>query len=734
VEELELRLTPSNFLVTDTSDNAADPGSLRHAILQANSAGSGTILFSIPPGQNTITLENTAAYPNGFLYPAGPTAFVVTGDVTIDGSGQLIQRDASAANFRLFFVAPGAHLTLDDLQLSGGVAQGRNGGLGDSFGGAGGGAAGLGGAIFVEQGTLTLTACTLNGNKAIGGSGGNATGGAGQGGAGGGGLSGAGGIGHRRSGGPGGGPYGGAGGSGAQDGSGGGFGGGGGGAGSSAFGGRGGFGGGGGGGGNTSGFGGDGGFGGGGGGGGSFFGSGGVGGFGGGHGGQGRSGSGGGGGAGFGGGIFVDHGTLSITNSTLTGNTAHGGLGGTGGIGGGTGTGGYGYGGAIFNVNGNVTLKYDTIAFNTAGSGGAVYDLSFLDSSGHFTVTTAAVALTDSILSNSTASDLVVDERGFGGTATVTATMNGSNPTNIVTSVNIDSGSVDGSFVTTDPALSSSLSTKAGFAPLLEFTSLSSPAINPGGIPIGTTTDQWSQPRLGTAPTIGAFEPPIATVTVSTTSLTLGTTTQGTAGSVQTFIVSGSDLSADILVSPSSAGVELSDDGGATYLDSLDLVESGGSVAPTTIDVRIAAATTAGPLVGSIFVTSTGVVEQDIGFTGTVAPTPERVPPRKAPSPPGRPTPDGDSFSLVRAATPLSPGVQAPVTLPPQGPSPNGLAPPLIGLASGTEISQRRDGLMWSGVAGSAFTTPWDTLGPDEEFAAAGAESQRTPRSLIAVG
>jgi hypothetical protein len=41
---------------------------------------------------------------------------------------------------------------------------------------------------------------------------------------------------------------------------------------------------------------------------------------------------------------------------------------------------------------------------------------------------------------------------------------------------------------------------------------------------------------------------------------------------------------------------------------------------------------------------------------------------------------------------------------------------------------------MWSGVAGSAFTTPWDTLGPDEEFAAAGAESQRTPRSLIAVG
>src|ERR1700731_4754397 len=66
VEELELRLTPSTFTVTDTSDNAADPGSLRHAILQAASAGSGTIVFSLIAGQNTITLENTATYPNGF--------------------------------------------------------------------------------------------------------------------------------------------------------------------------------------------------------------------------------------------------------------------------------------------------------------------------------------------------------------------------------------------------------------------------------------------------------------------------------------------------------------------------------------------------------------------------------------------------------------------------------------------------------------------------------------------
>lgn len=504
-EGLENRLLLSAYIVTDNSDNAADVGSLRHAILQANTAGSGTISFNLTAGQNTITLENAATYPNGFLYPAGPSAFIVTGDITIQGSGQLIQRDASAADFRLFYVAPGANLTLNDVQLSGGIAQGRNGGLGDSFGGGGGAAAGLGGGIFVEHGTLTLTGVTLNGNQAIGGNGGDATGGSGQGGAGGGGLSGAGGIGHLHSGGPGGGPNGGAGGGGAQDGAAGGFGGGGGGAGSSAFGGRGGLGGGGGGGGNTSGFGGDGGFGGGGGGGGSFFGSGGVGGFGGGHGGQGRSGSGGGGGAGFGGGIFLDQGTLSITNSTLTANTAQGGRGGTGGIGGGTGTGGYGYGGAIFNVNSTVTLAFDTLAFNTAGAGGALYDLSFLDSSGHFSVSPATATLTDSILSNSTSSDLVVDERGFGGTASVTSTMDGSSPTNIVPSTNIVGGSVTGSFITADPQLSSDLSTKAGFTPLLMFTSNPGPATSPGGIAIsGDPTDQWGQTRI--TPDIGAFE------------------------------------------------------------------------------------------------------------------------------------------------------------------------------------------------------------------------------------
>ena len=71
---------------------------------------------------------------------------------------------------RLFDVANTGSLTLQNLTLSGGTAQGYKGGN-STQGGAGGGSAGLGGAIF-NQGTLTILDCTLSGNTAQGGGGG----------------------------------------------------------------------------------------------------------------------------------------------------------------------------------------------------------------------------------------------------------------------------------------------------------------------------------------------------------------------------------------------------------------------------------------------------------------------------------------------------------------------------------------------------------------------------------
>src|SRR4051794_31961277 len=54
LEELEQRTVPSTFVVTTTNDSG--PGSLRQAILDANTApGTNTVTFNLPPGVQTIS-------------------------------------------------------------------------------------------------------------------------------------------------------------------------------------------------------------------------------------------------------------------------------------------------------------------------------------------------------------------------------------------------------------------------------------------------------------------------------------------------------------------------------------------------------------------------------------------------------------------------------------------------------------------------------------------------------
>ncbi len=99
---------------------------------------------------------------------------------------------------------------------------------------------------------------------------------------------------------------------------------------------------------------------------------------------------GGGGGAGFGGAIFSMVGTVTIENSTLSGNSASGGAGSPGA---GAGS---GLGGAIFNLNASLAVTSSTIASNTAGTeGGGIYNLA---ADGH-TAQSAGVTVADSILS-----------------------------------------------------------------------------------------------------------------------------------------------------------------------------------------------------------------------------------------------------------------------------------------------------------------------------------------------
>jgi hypothetical protein len=385
-----------------TVDANSDEGScatLRGAIdfaisgdtIQFDHALDGTTI-ALTHHTDCLTAGDTLAGPNawgdpclplstwpGYVTQFGPSAFFIGGrTLTIDATangltrGVVIARDTDAAdygatgvaNFRLFDVDSGGSLTLRGLTLAGGWAQG-------GASSHGGGALGAGGAVF-NQGTLLLARCTLAGNTAQGGGyfgDNNVTGG--------------GGVGQSAVDSHGGGP------NGASAVNLGFFGGGGGGNDGSVFlyvnGGSGGFGGGGGVGRNSDpgGVGGDGGFGGGGGGGGADSNAntnaaGGIGGFGSGSGGIGGSGPGsnpgaGGGGAGMGGAIFNDAGTVILTNVTLTGNLAQGGLGSNNGS---------GYGGALFNYAGQMTLDFSTLSGNrvAAGSGaiadgGAIYSL-----------------------------------------------------------------------------------------------------------------------------------------------------------------------------------------------------------------------------------------------------------------------------------------------------------------------------------------------------------------------
>jgi fibronectin-binding autotransporter adhesin len=164
----------TTFFVTNNSDSGA--GSLRQAILDANATvdintiefltnvGSIQLLSSLPPIFQTVTIT-------------GPSLFFET----VDGN--------SLYHAFSIVTTPGSTVNISNFTLQNSVAKGGSGG---SAADAGGGGAGLGGGIFISNGTTAnLQNITFTGDQAIGGTGGN---GGGSGGGGGGGLFGNGGM------------------------------------------------------------------------------------------------------------------------------------------------------------------------------------------------------------------------------------------------------------------------------------------------------------------------------------------------------------------------------------------------------------------------------------------------------------------------------------------------------------------------------------------------------------
>ncbi len=149
--------------ISVTSCNASD---LQNAITTLNATGGGTISL-------TSNCTYTVTAPVDWWY--GPNGFpAIASVITIQGNGATItsSQTAGSNNFRYFFVSGGASslspgsLTLNNLTLSGGIAQGGGSGAARF---SGGGGAGLGGAIY-NQGSLTLNSVTLSQNRANGGS------------------------------------------------------------------------------------------------------------------------------------------------------------------------------------------------------------------------------------------------------------------------------------------------------------------------------------------------------------------------------------------------------------------------------------------------------------------------------------------------------------------------------------------------------------------------------------
>jgi hypothetical protein len=146
LEQLEDRTLPSSYMAATVSDLIAD-------INAANKAGGTNTITLTAPTSNPyvlIAVDNSSDGANGLPVIANKNI------LTIVGNGDTIERSTASgtADFRLFDVASGGSLTLENLTVQNGVAFGS-------------GKAAEGGAIF-NQGTLVLSVVTVQGNMARG--------------------------------------------------------------------------------------------------------------------------------------------------------------------------------------------------------------------------------------------------------------------------------------------------------------------------------------------------------------------------------------------------------------------------------------------------------------------------------------------------------------------------------------------------------------------------------------
>jgi len=135
----------STYTVSNTDDSGA--GSLRQAMLDAE-VSAGADIIDATGISGTITLDSALS--------------TITQDLMINGPGAANLSISGANLYRPFFVTGGT-VQIKNLSIINGKAQGGSPTVG------GGGGAGMGGAIYIDAGSVTLTSVTFSGNSAVGG-------------------------------------------------------------------------------------------------------------------------------------------------------------------------------------------------------------------------------------------------------------------------------------------------------------------------------------------------------------------------------------------------------------------------------------------------------------------------------------------------------------------------------------------------------------------------------------
>ena len=130
----------------------------------------------------------------------------------------------------------------------------------------------------------------------------------------------------------------------------------------------------------------------------------------------------------------------------------------------------------------------------------------------------------------------------------------------------------------------------------------------------GVTTDYFAAARPAT-PTIGALEHGVITITGTLNAFTSCT---GIVSANQSFTVSATSISSNITVT-APTGFELSETAGTGFSGSVTLNQSGGTVATTTIYVRITASASGSPS-GNITFVASGSGTKNLSANGTVYP------------------------------------------------------------------------------------------------------------------